>query len=124
MEEEKPRVHVVAVDSGSSSEAAFRWALRAFPLRVSLCLLLSVKDRAQPRGDDPQDRFIILHGLHELPLIDVTTIRRDMHNTEISGAHREIIAKYERLCKEAKVSLLSFAIELCLTETETRLTFR
>jgi len=32
--EDQPSVHVIAVDSGDSAEAAFRWASRALPRRV------------------------------------------------------------------------------------------
>jgi len=34
--EDQPSVHVIAVDSGDSAEAAFRWASRALPRRVGL----------------------------------------------------------------------------------------
>jgi len=46
-----------------------------------------------------------VHGLHELPLLDVTAIRRDLHNAEVLEAHNEINAKYERLCKDSNVSV-------------------
>ena len=48
-----------------------------------------------------------MHGLHELPLLDVTAIRRDLHNAEVLEAHNEINAKYERLCTDSNVSVHS-----------------